>query len=87
MRQHDAIEELIALRSLARNKTETDKITTLAMSGILSGAFISAPISAGIKDKLKTLFKSLNLPFYHWIYHPDAPQKLQSILQLATANL
>ncbi len=87
MRQHDAIEELIALRSLARNKEETDKITTLAMSGILSGAFISAPISSTIKWKLKDLFRSLNLPFCHRIEQPDAPQKLQSILQLATANL
>lgn len=87
MRQHDAIEELIALRSLARNKQEADKVTVLAMAGILCGSFIHSPISSTIKAKLKSLFRSLSLPFPHWIEQPDAPQKIQSILQLATWNL
>lgn len=86
MRWADAVSELIALQHLASSKQESDQVFLLMMAGMLNGLFIHH-LGKDTKEQLKGSFRNSSIPFPQWIEHHDAQHKIQTILNLATANL
>ena len=86
LRVSDAVGELVALQQIASKPEEWNKVIMLMMAGILNWAFVHH-IWKQTKEDLKWVFRNSSIPFPQWIEHYDGAKKIQTMLQLATADM
>ncbi len=85
-RMEKCVGELTAMRMLANGQVQSDECTMAIMAWVMSGLFIQN-LGEKTRDDLRRVCRaSYGCPFVSWMEHHDAPKKMQTILNMATAD-
>jgi hypothetical protein len=85
-RMDEAIHELVTMQQLATTQDQANELFVAVMVGILNGAMIHH-LGAETRDSLRRTCRNSGIPFPNWMEHYDAPQKIQRLLNMITADM